>query len=258
MQRAATGLATVCIRLLGRSYGVRVTALVGAGNNGGDALFAAAALAARGARVTAVLLAPDRAHPAGLAALRRAGGRVVEPGDEDGLDRADLVLDGIVGIGGARQLRPAAAELVARAAAGPGLMVAVDVPSGVDAATGAVVGEAFPAQHTVTFGAVKPGLVVGAGRGCAGTVHLVDIGLAEPGGRGGRGGGGRGPPGGHGPGGAPATAACPAAPRRRRRRPAAPADGGGRQVLPGRRRRRRRVGHLPGGRRAVHRGGPAH
>src|SRR3954452_20666022 len=79
MQRAATGLATVCLRLFGRAYGVRVTALVGAGNNGGDALFAGAVLAARGARVTAVLLAPDKTHPAGLAALRRAGGRVTGP-----------------------------------------------------------------------------------------------------------------------------------------------------------------------------------
>jgi hydroxyethylthiazole kinase-like uncharacterized protein yjeF len=179
MQRAATGLATVCLRLLGRCYGVRVTALVGAGNNGGDALFAGAALAARGARVTAVLLSPDKAHPAGLAALRRAGGRLATDGD-DGLDRADLVLDGIVGIGGSGGLRPAAAALVERAASGPGLMVAVDVPSGVDADTGAVEGNAFPAQHTVTFGAVKPGLVVGAGRGHAGTVHLVDIGLDLP------------------------------------------------------------------------------
>nr|WP_218859868.1 NAD(P)H-hydrate dehydratase [Petropleomorpha daqingensis] len=178
MHRAATGLATVCLRLLDRSYGVRVTALVGAGNNGGDALFAGAALAARGARVTAVLLSPDKAHPAGLAALRRAGGRVTTDGDS--LDRADLVLDGIVGIGGSGGLRPAAAALVQRAASGPGLMIAVDLPSGVDADTGVVEGNAFPAQHTVTFGAVKPGLVVGAGRGCAGTVHLVDIGLDLP------------------------------------------------------------------------------
>ncbi|MGY1619136.1 NAD(P)H-hydrate dehydratase [Geodermatophilus sp. SYSU D00691] len=179
MQRAATGLATVCLRLLDRAYGARVTALVGAGNNGGDALFAGAALAARGARVTAVLLAPDRAHAAGLAAFRRAGGRVVTDGDP-GLDRADLVLDGIVGIGGTGALRPPAAALVEAAATGPGLMVAVDVPSGVDADTGAVPGAAFPAQHTVTFGAVKPGLVVGAGRGYAGDVHLVDIGLGLP------------------------------------------------------------------------------
>src|SRR3954471_19125647 len=179
MQRAATGLATACLRLLGRAHGVRVTALVGAGNNGGDALFAGAALAARGARVTAVLLSPDKAHPAGLAALRRAGGRVVHDG-ATGLERADLVLDGIVGIGGSGGLRPPAAALAERAASGPGLMVAVDVPSGVDADTGAVDGAAFPAQHTVTFGAVKPGLVVGAGRGYPGAVHLVDIGLDLP------------------------------------------------------------------------------
>jgi ADP-dependent NAD(P)H-hydrate dehydratase / NAD(P)H-hydrate epimerase len=178
MQRAAGGLATVCLRLLGRAYGVRVTALVGAGNNGGDALFAAAALARRGALATAVLLDPDRAHPAGLAALRAAGGRAVTDAGDAGLERADLVLDGIVGTGGSGGLRPDAAALVERAASGPGLMVAVDVPSGVDAGTGAVLGAAFPAQHTVTFGAVKVGLVVGEGRRQAGVVHLVDIGLA--------------------------------------------------------------------------------
>ncbi|MGY1737685.1 NAD(P)H-hydrate dehydratase [Geodermatophilus sp. SYSU D00684] len=177
MQRAATGLATVCLRLLGRAHGARVTVLAGGGNNGGDALFAGARLAARGARVTAVLLTPDRAHPAGLAALRRAGGRVTGPDGPDGLDRADLVLDGIVGIGGRGGLRPDAARLAGRAATGPGITVAVDVPSGVDADTGAVEGAAFAAVHTVTFGAVKPGLVVGEGRGHAGTVHLVDIGL---------------------------------------------------------------------------------
>jgi ADP-dependent NAD(P)H-hydrate dehydratase / NAD(P)H-hydrate epimerase len=178
MQRAATGLATVCLRLLGRAYGKRVTALVGAGNNGGDALFAAARLAGRGARVTAVLLDPERAHPAGLAGLRRAGGRAMT-GTALSLDRADLVLDGIVGIGGSGGLRPTAAALVERAASGPGLMVAVDVPSGIDAATGAVAGTAFPAQHTVTFGAVKMGLAVGEGRGHAGQVHLIDIGLGD-------------------------------------------------------------------------------
>ncbi|SFK31162.1 NAD(P)H-hydrate dehydratase [Geodermatophilus ruber] len=179
MQRAATGLATVCLRLLGRAVGVRVTVLVGAGNNGGDALFAGAHLGRRGARVTAVLLDPDRAHPAGLAALRAAGGRIAGTEGPTGLDRADLVLDGIVGIGGTGGLRPPAAALVAQAVAGPGLRVAVDVPSGVDASTGAVPGAAFPAQHTVTFGAVKVGLAVGEGRHHAGVVHLVDIGLGE-------------------------------------------------------------------------------
>jgi ADP-dependent NAD(P)H-hydrate dehydratase / NAD(P)H-hydrate epimerase len=179
MQRAATGLATVCTRLLGRVYGRHVVLLVGSGNNGGDTLFAGAHLAARGARVNAVLLDPGRAHPAGLAALRRSGGRTVAAGDRDPglIGRADLVLDGILGIGGAGGLRPEAAALAAEAAAGAALTVAVDVPSGVDAGTGAVEGAAFAAMHTVTFGAVKVGLVVGEGRGCAGRLHLVDIGL---------------------------------------------------------------------------------
>src|SRR5439155_11419353 len=84
MQRAAHGLSVHCARLCGgraaaagaggRLYGARIVLLVGAGNNGGDALYAGARLARRGARVTAVLLSPDRAHPGGLAALRVAGG----------------------------------------------------------------------------------------------------------------------------------------------------------------------------------------
>jgi hydroxyethylthiazole kinase-like uncharacterized protein yjeF len=179
MQRAATGLATVCLRLLGRAYGRRVALLVGTGNNGGDALFAGAQLAQRGARVAAVLLDAGRAHPGGLAAVRRAGGRVLTagPAATAAIERADLVVDGLLGIGGRGGLRPEAAALAEAAARGAGITVAVDVPSGVDADTGAVEGAAFPAMHTVTFGAVKRGLVVGDGRGAAGQVHLVDIGL---------------------------------------------------------------------------------
>jgi hydroxyethylthiazole kinase-like uncharacterized protein yjeF len=180
MQRAAAGLASVCARLLGVVYGRRVALLVGSGNNGGDALFAGASLARRGARVTAVLLDPDRAHPAGLAALRREGGRVVPAGSVDlerTVARADLVVDGMLGTGGRGGLRGAAVELARAAAEGAGITVAVDVPSGIDASTGAVEGTAFAALHTVTFGAVKLGLVVGEGRGHAGQVHLVDIGL---------------------------------------------------------------------------------
>jgi hydroxyethylthiazole kinase-like uncharacterized protein yjeF len=179
MQRAATGLATVCLRLLGSAYGRRVTLLVGTGNNGGDALLAGAHLAGRGVRVTAVLLDPARAHPAGLATLRRVGGRTLPAGPDAAqvIGRADLVLDGILGIGGRGGLRPDAADLVRAAAESAAITVAVDVPSGVDADTGAVEGAAFPAMHTVTFGAVKPGLMVGEGRGAAGQVHLIDIGL---------------------------------------------------------------------------------
>lgn len=74
MQRAAAGLAVACAELLGRVYGARVVLLVGSGDNGGDALYAGARLARRGAGVVAVLLSPERAHRGGLAALRSAGG----------------------------------------------------------------------------------------------------------------------------------------------------------------------------------------
>ncbi|MGH8826644.1 MAG: NAD(P)H-hydrate epimerase, partial [Jiangellaceae bacterium] len=77
MQRASAALAATCSRMLGGPYGARVVLLVGGGNNGGDALFAGARLARRGARVDAVLLRRDRVHAAGLAAFRAAGGRVI-------------------------------------------------------------------------------------------------------------------------------------------------------------------------------------
>lgn len=182
MRRAAGGLAAACAGLLGRSYGARVAVLAGSGDNGGDALYAGARLARRGAGVTAVLLNPDRAHPGGLAALRGAGGRVVA-GPEAGGDAeaalagADLVLDGIVGIGGRGGLRSSAVPWVRAAEAGGAAIVAVDLPSGVAADTGEVPGAAVRAHATVTFGAYKPGLLVDPGRERAGAVRLVDIGL---------------------------------------------------------------------------------
>ncbi|MFJ4278096.1 NAD(P)H-hydrate dehydratase [Streptomyces massasporeus] len=181
MQRAAAGLAAACADLLGRVYGSRVVLLVGSGDNGGDALYAGARLARRGAGVTAVLLAPERAHAAGLAALRRAGGRVAAAGDGETLvEGADLVVDGIVGIGGKGGLRPDAVPLAAAAGRSRGAVVAVDLPSGVDADTGEVHGHAVRADLTVTFGTHKPGLLIDPAREYAGSVRLVDIGLDLP------------------------------------------------------------------------------
>ncbi|OMI39342.1 bifunctional ADP-dependent NAD(P)H-hydrate dehydratase/NAD(P)H-hydrate epimerase [Streptomyces sparsogenes] len=180
MQRAAAGLAAACARLLGRVYGARVALLVGSGDNGGDALYAGARLARRGAGVTAVLLAPDRAHAGGLRALRAAGGRAIPASSasdsaETALARADLVLDGIVGIGGRGGLRPEAERLIG---AVRGAVVAVDLPSGVDADTGEVRGPAVRADATVTFGTYKPGLLIDPAREHAGALRLIDIGLA--------------------------------------------------------------------------------
>ncbi|MGW1541055.1 NAD(P)H-hydrate dehydratase [Streptomyces sp. NPDC002309] len=181
MQRAAAGLAVACADLLGRVYGSRVVLLVGSGDNGGDALHAGARLARRGAGVTAVLLSPERAHPGGLAALRRAGGVVAGvDGAGELIERADLVVDGIVGIGGKGGLRAEAVPLAEAAARARAAVVAVDLPSGVDADTGEVRGAAVRADLTVTFGTHKPGLLVDPAREYAGSVRLVDIGLEPP------------------------------------------------------------------------------
>ena len=206
MRRAAMGLAIHCARMLPRVHGSRVTLLVGGGDNGGDALFAGASLAARGACVRAVL-AGRRVHPEGLAALRAAGGRMIDNGPaaasgapgvqrnfgthgEGGAPRAlitaearaavldaDLLVDGLVGIGGSGGLREPYASLAVLASDAPAAVVAVDLPSGVDADTGEVPGEAVRADATVTFGTYKPGLFVDPGAVRAGRVSLVDIGL---------------------------------------------------------------------------------
>ncbi|UTT60203.1 bifunctional ADP-dependent NAD(P)H-hydrate dehydratase/NAD(P)H-hydrate epimerase [Cellulosimicrobium cellulans] len=246
MERASFALATVVARDLarrrsvalpdggrrdGRVTGARAVLLVGSGNNGGDTLHAGAYLARRGVEVLAVLTG-EHAHAGGLAALRDAGGRVeVLVGSPDGaahgdrrhdhLDphvadrvaaqaaRADVVLDGLVGIGARGALRGVAADLVARLAAvldgdpahGPeGLgrpwVVAVDAPSGIGVDDGTVPGPVLRADRTVTFGAAKPGLLLPPATHLAGHGAVVDIGLRL------------GAPGSHAPGpGAPAPGA---------------------------------------------------
>src|SRR5207245_5073175 len=109
MARASTGLAVAVARRLPLLYGARVALLVGAGNNGADALWAGAWLARRGAAIVAVLAGEP--VPDALAGLLRAGGRTGEPA---ALADAEVVLDGLVGIGARGRLRPAAAALVGR------------------------------------------------------------------------------------------------------------------------------------------------
>jgi ADP-dependent NAD(P)H-hydrate dehydratase / NAD(P)H-hydrate epimerase len=193
MRRAAAGLASVCAGLLRRGrvgvigagdgvYGARVVLLVGRGDNGGDALYAGAGLARRGARVTA-LLAGSTAHEGGLAALRTAGGRAVDATGEDSarpvaeIEAADLIVDGMLGIGGRGGLREPYATLAGQVSRAGATVVACDLPSGVDADTGVVAGAAVRADVTVTFGTYKPGLFIDPGAEHAGVVELVDIGL---------------------------------------------------------------------------------
>ena len=172
MQRAAAGLAYAVIDLLGGAYGRRVLLLVGSGDNGGDALYAGALLARRGAQVEAWPVS-DQSHEGGTKALRAAGGRITT--DPTG---PDLVIDGIVGIGGRPGLRPEAQEALRRVEGVP--VVAVDVPSGVDVDTGELEGPHVTADLTVTFGTHKVAHLVDPAAQACGVVQLVDIGLDLP------------------------------------------------------------------------------
>ncbi len=173
MRRAATALAAQ----LRRPGVARVLLLVGTGDNGGDALYAGAELAAEGVDV-AIIPAGDRMHEQALAeALAR--GAHVEPRSRTAelVDSVDVVVDGLVGTGSSGPLRGGALELVIAAAGTSTPVVAVDIPSGIDPDTGALPGPALPAALTVTFGACKAGLLLQPARSVAGRILLVDIGL---------------------------------------------------------------------------------
>ncbi|MGN0100211.1 MAG: bifunctional ADP-dependent NAD(P)H-hydrate dehydratase/NAD(P)H-hydrate epimerase [Dietzia sp.] len=183
MRRAAAGVAHHTAALLrertGGVYGRSVTLLVGSGDNGGDALYAGAVLRARGCRVEAVLLSPDRVHERGLAALRRAGGRIRRTeGTGRGFAVPDVAIDGVAGLGGGGPLRETAARVVAAMDAAGVPWVAVDLPSGVDADTGTVHDPHVRATLTVTFGMLRRAHLL-ASPAC-GRVEVVDIGAAEP------------------------------------------------------------------------------
>ncbi len=145
--RAGAAVARVAIEMLGGTYGRRVIVLAGIGNNGADGQVAAGYLARRGVGVTlfAVADAPER------------------------LPACDLVIDAAFGTGLSRPYD----------APDPGdtPVLAVDVPSGLDARTGEFLGHPMTAQITVTFGALKPGLVSGRGPSCCGEVRVIDVGL---------------------------------------------------------------------------------
>ena len=184
MEAAGRAVARATVAAAGGSYGRRAVAVCGKGNNGGDGLVAVRLLGRRGMGAVAVM-ASDPAALSGPAArsfhrFAAAGGRVVRlEGDALAreLRRADVAVDALFGTGfrGAAEGAAAAAIEGLNAFAGP--VVAADVPSGVDGATGAVAGPAVRAAVTVTFGAMKPGLLFQPGAAHAGRIEVADIGF---------------------------------------------------------------------------------
>ncbi len=165
--------------------GKRVFALVGPGNNGGDALVALRELVRAGAWGEAFLFKRNRPDDWPRAEAEGIGVQLHPLGEgglgslKDGLARADLVLDGLFGVGLKRPLEGVLAAAVEAVNEAPVPVVAVDLPSGVAADTGQVLGTAVRAAVTVTFGSLKPGLVQAPGGLLAGQVRVVDIGLIE-------------------------------------------------------------------------------
>lgn len=178
MARAGEAAARCAQRMLG--HGQRVLVLAGPGNNGGDALVAATLLRHAWRDVSVVLLG-DAAHlpadaAAALAAWRAAGGAL-----SDRLPVAtpapDLVVDGLLGIGTTRSLAGALADAVEWINRAGRPVLSLDVPSGLDADTGAVRGVAVRATRTLTFIALKPGLLTLEGPDHAGALEVADLGL---------------------------------------------------------------------------------
>lgn len=177
MARAAAGLAEVCRARLGERGGTSVAALVGPGNNGGDALYAVAHLAEAG--FDSVALQGDwDAHTGGLAAATAAGVRVLRADEpwRDALASADLVVDGVLGIGGRPGL-PEEAVAWVDAIPDSAYVVAVDLPSGQDPAGEHASDRGVFADETVTFGVAKPVHLLPATELAVGRLTIVDIGL---------------------------------------------------------------------------------
>ncbi|MGI8755523.1 MAG: NAD(P)H-hydrate dehydratase [Acidimicrobiales bacterium] len=153
--RAGAAVARQALDLLGGTYGDRVVVLAGKGNNGADGRAAAERLALRGIRCRVI----DAAEAPGV------------------LPGADLVIDAAYGTGFHGEYHPPAP------ASPETPILAVDIPSGVDGRTGEAGGEPWAATRTVTFAALKPGLLIGDGADLAGEVVVADIGLVVSGSR---------------------------------------------------------------------------
>lgn len=183
MENAGRSAALLLERLHPRG---RVVGLVGSGNNGGDALVVLRTLAAWGRPVTAVLVA-DRPvddplrHGWDLPVLRDEELRGDEGAWDEALDDAEVLVDGILGTGIRGAPRERQAEAIRALNRAPGAVFALDVPSGVDAATGAVPGEAVVARETVAFGWPKLGSLFQPGRDVVGRLLAVEIGFPPPG-----------------------------------------------------------------------------
>ncbi|HZO11604.1 MAG TPA: NAD(P)H-hydrate dehydratase [Polyangiaceae bacterium] len=190
MENAGRGAADIIAQ---ESKGA-VTIVCGRGNNGGDGLVVARHLMTRGFEVRVLLAGePDRVRGdarANLDAFVGLGGAVTSlsasPGDDlkplhEALETASFGVDALFGTGLDRPLEGRMLEIVAALNEASCPIVALDIPSGLDANTGAVLGDAVCADLTITFGAYKPGLLQGEAANHTGVIELVELGIPDAG-----------------------------------------------------------------------------
>lgn len=176
MRRAGAAVARLALALAPHARVVRVVA--GAGNNGGDGLDAAIHLMHAGKSVEVVLLGEPVADDA-LDALARArdAGVAIVPAATLALQAGDLAIDALLGIGANRAADGALREAIRSLHGLPCPVLAIDLPSGLDAHSGQPLGDCVRAWHTLSLLTLKPGLFTGAGRDHAGSVWFDDLGV---------------------------------------------------------------------------------
>ena len=184
MERAGRAVAQRAIALAGGRYGKRAAVVCGVGNNGGDGFVVARLLAAAGMGVRCFTVDPPR-EPRGAAAialqrLRTAGGTML-PFDPTWLQRADVIVDAIFGTGFRGTAEGDAAKAIGAMNEASSPVLSVDIPSGVEGATGRAEGAAVEARATIVMQAQKVGTAVGRGAALAGDVEVVDIGIGVKG-----------------------------------------------------------------------------
>ncbi len=193
MERAGAGVVASMEKRYGPPLGLRVLILAGPGNNGGDGFVAARHLRARGAEVSVGVLGPldrlrgdARAHFERLQASGLAATAVEREEDLARLvatrDQWDFALDAVLGTGARGEpegLAAAAVQALRELDERGTQVVAVDLPTGVSADTGAIARRAVRADLTVTFGSPKRGHFLYPGRAFAGALDVVDIGLVD-------------------------------------------------------------------------------
>ncbi len=175
MQRAGIAIADAVARTT--PLGAAVVVLCGPGNNGGDGYVAARVLRDRGFRITVAADGPPDPRAVDAVEAAEAWGRAPVPLARWDHGRVAVVIDALYGAGLSRPIDRLTAEVIAAVNAHPCRVIAADIPSGVDGATGAVRGAAIRADETVTFFRRKPGHLLMPGRTLCGTLRVADIGI---------------------------------------------------------------------------------